>query len=575
MANRKEDTNSEYYKWGTLRRQAQERGEIPEWMTTIGYITFQNKYLYEADHYKAQVERIANTIGAHADRMYGDYKGESWKKHFFDVIWKGWLGPSTPVYMNTGTDRGCSVSCSGGYTPDSIAGFFDTAKEVALLSKNGFGTSAYLGDIRDRGQLFGKDGHADGMVPVATQMARAVEQVRQPGRRGSGAWYDKLGGGDFWEMSSTLKENPDLYNIGWNVTDDFLKRLEKGEKEASDRFARSLKNKLITGKGYYFFPDKANRNAPGPIKDSGITIKNSNLCTEIMLPCDEDYTFTCVLSSMNLAKFDEWVDTDAVFISTVFLDGVAEDFIETSRDIIGLEKAVKFTEDFRALGLGVLGFHTYLQDNMIAIEEFGAISQNARMFKHLDEQTLKASKYMASIAGSPKFCEGHDVRNATRIACAPTMTNALICGSVSNGIEPFYMGAYTFESAAGNLLRINPSLVRLLKDKDKYTDDIIKSIRQNAGSVQHLEELNDEEKLVFRTAFEINQSVLIRLAAQRQKWIDQGQSLNLFYSADEDEMVIARHHKEAFLNENILALYYIRSEKGVPASSGECVMCEG
>jgi len=572
--------DSELYKWGTERREAQKNGDIPKWMTTIGYMTFMEQYLYDCDTYKEQLTRISDTLGAVGDDLYGEYKGESWKKHFFDILWKGWLAPSTPVMMNTGTDKGCSVSCSGGYVPDSVDGFFNHAREVALLSKNGFGTSGYVGDVRTRGKSFAGGGKADGQGPVIDQQARAVEQVRQPGRRGSGAWYTDLMTRDFDDIWNMVWKKPKKYNIGWNVYDKDIENLRKGHKKTNKHLQEAQYLKLVRGKGYYFFPDKANRQAPPAVKASGISIKNSNLCTEIMLPCDENYTFTCVLSSLNLVLFDEWKDTDAVHISTVFLDCVAEDFIRKGKKLVGLEKAVKFTEDFRALGLGVFGFHTYLQNNMISMDpqdvmEYSRLNKlNRDIFKLIDEQSLAASQWMAGIAGEPKWCKGLGYRNSHRTAIAPTMTTSLICYSVSPGVSPFYKNAYTHEGAGPDINRINPALIPHLKRYNKYTHEVRKSIRENGGSIQHLDFFTAHELRVFKTAFEIPQEILVRLSASRQPFICQGQSINLFFSGDEDPVYIAKVHQEAFNNENVLSLYYLYSEKGIAPSTGDCRMCD-
>lgn len=294
-----------------------------------------------------------------------------------------------------------------------------------------------------------------------------------------------------------------------------------------------------------------------------------------MLHSDEDHTFTCVLSSMNLAKYDEWKDTDAVFVATVFLDCVAQEFIELGKQIKGLEKAVRFTERGRALGLGALGFHTYLQQCNIPFESFEAHSLNSLIFKQIRSQADEATRWMAEEFGEPEWTRGYGVRNSHLMAIAPNLSSALICGSVSQGIEPIYKNAYTQGSAAGEMNRINPVLVVKMKERGVFNYDTVDNIIANSGSVQHVEWLDDHEKKVFKTAFEIDQFAIIRLAAGRQRYIDQGQSINLFFPADEKEEVISAVHKEAFLNPWIKSLYYIRSEAGVVGSTGVCEACEG
>lgn len=560
-----------YDKLGAERKEGQAKGTIPEWMTTAGYQLLKQKYL-AGETVHGRYFTIANTAAKHMPTNQ-----EEWRDRFFNLFWKGWLAASTPVLANMGTNKGMPVSCSGGYIDDSIHGFYDTLHETAMLTKNGFGTSGYLGDIRPRGASISIGGTAAGVMPVIEDYVQCMRDVAQGAtRRGAWAGYLPMDHGDFYEVVTYLKNYPDDLNLGWNISDEFVRKLEAGNEDAIDRLAKSLHTKLITGKGYYFFPDKVNRQSPQMYKDLGLDVRASNLCTEINLFSDPDHTFTCVLSSMNLARYDEWKDTDAVFVATVFLDCVAQEFIEQAYDIPGLEKAVRFTEKSRALGLGGLGFHTYLQDNMIAFESFEAHMKNLEIFTHMSNEALRASKWMAEDMGEPEWCKGYGVRNTHRLAVAPNTSSALVCGGVSQGIEPLPGNSYVQPSAAGELTRLNPSFLKFCKDKGVEVDrELIKSINDKLGSVQHLDWLSDHEKMVFRTAYEIDQKAIIRLAAARQPRICQGQSLNLFFDADEDEEYILEVHQEAFTNENIKQLYYMRTMAGVQASKGECVACEG
>lgn len=298
-------------------------------------------------------------------------------------------------------------------------------------------------------------------------------------------------------------------------------------------------------------------------------------CIEINLFSDIDHTFTCVLSSMNLAKYDEWKHTDAVYVSTVFLDCVAQEFIELARGIPGMETAIRFTEKSRALGLGALGFHTYLQQNMIPFESFDAHMKNMEIFKNLKEEALRASQWMAKEWGEPEWCKGYGVRNTHLLALAPNTSSALICQAVSQGIEPIVANSYNQPTSAGEITRLNPVFLKFATDKGMMTEELMKSIDDNEGSVQHVEWMTDHEKLVFKTAYEINQKTIVRLAAARQQFICQGQSLNLFFDADESEEYIMEVHQEAFENPNIKGVYYMRTAAGVKASTGTCVACEG
>lgn len=562
---------SERDKLSQERKKLQEEGLLPEWFTTAGYQLFKSRYQW-ADTPRHQYETIASTLAQHTDDP------EKWKAKFFELLWRGWLSPSTPVLANTGTDRGLPVSCSGGYIPDSIDGFYTARREAALLTKYGFGTSGFLGDIRPRGAAISSGGKASGVLPVLKGFVQDSRDVSQGGvRRGSWAGYLPIDHHDFDEVVTFLEKEPDDVNIGWNISDEFLKRLDSGDKDAQARFAKALKTKLVTGKGYFFFPDKANRKLP---KYYPISVKASNLCSEIVLPSDEDHTFTCVLSSMNVAKYDEWKDTDAIFTATVFLDCVASEFIARARGIRGLENAVRFTERARALGLGVAGFHTYLQSRRWSLDGIDTIYFNQELFEKLDKESLRASEWMGENWGQPEWTDfsltGEKVRNASRIAVAPTKSTALIMGGISEGINPDPAYVYTQATAGGEVSRISPILLEVMKERGVYNKQTVQSILDNFGSVQHVDWLTPEEKKVFRTAFEYDQHVLVRLAAQRARYIDQWQSLNLFFAAGEDPKYIAEVHKEAFKNENILGLYYIYSRAGVQASKdrqGECEVC--
>ena len=554
------------------RKLLQSQGKLPNWVTTLAWQMLKEKYLSEK---YPDLESVYRRVANHAAK-YTDAPAQ-WEEKFFQLFWKGWLAASTPVLSNMGTGFGCPVSCSGGYIPDSVYGFYNSQVEAAVLSKNGFGTSGYLGDIRPRGaKIKGLKGGASGVLPVFkdyVQLARDISQGSQ--RRGAWAGYIAIDHPDFYELVNFISKNPDDANIGWNVSDVFIERLESGDTEAIERYQKALKLKMITGKGYFFFIDRVNRLNPQMYKDKGFDVKASNLCTEITLHSSNDYTFSCVLSSMNASLYDEWKDTDAVFEATVFLDCVNQDLIAIGSKEPGMEKVVKFAEASRALGLGLLGFHTYLQDHMIPFESMDAYYKNIEIFKYLDEETTQASHWMAKEWGEPEWCKGYQVRNTHRIAVAPNLSSALICGSVSQGIEPIYKNAYVQNTSAGKMDRVNPSLLKVMKERDVYTPEVVKDIIKNNGSVQHVDWLNDEEKSVFKTAFEIDQKQIIRLASARQRYIDQAQSINLFFSADETEEYISEVHKLAFTDKWIKSLYYVRSESGVNVSKGECTNCHG
>ena len=561
-----------YDELGEERKQLQEEDKLPNWVTTAAWQMLKENYLSK-DY--PDLKSVYIRVARHASQYTNDPL--YWETKFFELFWKGYLAASTPVLSNMGTGVGCPVSCSGGFIKDSVFSFYGSQQEAAVLSKNGFGTSGYLGSIRPRGaKIAGMKGSASGVLPVFkdfVQMSRDISQGSQ--RRGAWAGYIEIDHGDFFELVNYINKNPDDANIGWNITDAFIARLEAGDKDAIERYQKALKLKMISGKGYFEFIDKVNDQNPKMYKDRNLTVKASNLCSEIQLFSDEDHTFSCVLSSMNASLYDKWKDTDAVFVATVFLDCVNQDLIEIGTKTQGMEKVVRFAKKSRALGLGMLGFHTYLQDHMIAFESMDAYYKNTEIFKHLHDETLRASQWMAKEFGEPFWCKGYGVRNTHRIAIAPNLSSALICGSVSQGIEPIYKNAYVQNTAAGKMDRVNPSLLLIMKEKNIYSEETVKDIISHNGSVQHVDWLNDEEKAVFKTAFEIDQKQIIRLASARQRYIDQAQSINLFFSADEDESYISEVHKMAFLDPYIKSLYYIRSESGVQVNKGECIACHG
>ena len=553
-------------------KQLQEDGKLPAWVTTVAWQMLKENYL--SDKYP-DLKSVYVRVASHAARYTSNQV--LWENKFFDLLWNGYLAASTPVLSNMGTGIGCPVSCSGGVVGDSVYSFYDAQKEAAVLSKNGFGTSGYLGNIRPRGsRIAGIKGAASGVLPVFkdfVQMSRDISQGSQ--RRGAWAGYIEIDHDDFYELVNYISKNPDDANIGWNVSNKFIERLDAGDKDAIERYQKALKLKMISGKGYFEFIDKVNDQNPQMYKDRNLTVKASNLCSEIQLFSDEDHTFSCVLSSMNASLYDEWKDTDAVFDATVFLDCVNQDLIEIGKKTQGMEKVVRFATKSRALGLGMLGFHTYLQENMIPFESMDAYYKNIEIFQHLNNETIRASQWMSKEWGEPLWCKGYGLRNTHRIAIAPNLSSALICGSVSQGIEPIYKNAYVQNTAAGKMDRVNPTLLKLMKEKDIYNDETVKNIINNNGSVQHVDWLDDHEKSVFKTAFEIDQKQIIRLASARQRYIDQAQSINLFFSADEDESYISEVHKLAFKDPYIKSLYYIRSESGVNVSKGECIACHG
>lgn len=554
------------------RKRLQKEGLVPKWYTTGGYQMFKGKYDTPENtrSVRGRFEQIAAAAAKHL-------KGTKWEgeaeARFFEMMWEGWVSLSTPVLANMGTDRALPVSCSGGVIDDSIYGFYNNRLETAVLTKNGFGTSAYIGNIRPRGSKIRTGGKASGVVPVFCGHVQDMREVSQgSSRRGSWAGYIELDHPDVDELIDHIMAEPDDCNVGWNITDDFIRRLDEGDKEAIRRFQRAMKLKMVAGRGYFYFVDKVARQQPPMYEKHGLRSKASNLCSEITLHADDDHTYTCVLSSMNLVHFDTWKEKGTAYWATIFLDCVAEEFIQRAKTIKSLEKAVRSTVKGRALGLGQAGLHTMLQQKMIAFESFEAQLLSTSIAKHIKEEAVRASKEMAVELGEPEWCKGYGVRNTHLLAIAPTKSTALLMGGISEGINPDPAMVYTQKSAAGSIERINPTLLKIMKERGVYTKKVVREIGERFGSVQHVDWLSEDEKKVFKTAFEINQMTVVKLASLRQRFVDQSQSLNLFFAADEDPAWIAKVHAEAFHDPYIKSLYYIYTQAGVMASKE--VVCE-
>lgn len=558
-------TNKNWEALSTERKALQAEGTVPAFMTTAGYSMFRSKYTVAGQTIRQRYQTIASTAGALADEMYPRADATSWSDHFFTAIWNGWLSPSTPILANLGTDRGLPVSCEGSYVEDSVWGFYESLKEAAILSQNGFGTSAYLGDIRPRGARFSDNGKANGVVPVFCNFVEMTNQISQGAtRRGSWAGYLPVDHPDFYELADLIFREPANKNVGWIFTQDFIDRMLAGDQDALERYQRVLKIRVVLGKGYIWKVDTVNALQTESYRANGLQNKASNLCSEITLFSDEEHSYTCVLSSLNLSTYDEWKDHDTAYVATVFLDAVAEAFLRKARTIRGLERAVRYTEKARSLGLGVLGYHDYLQRRGLPFESDKAAALNRDIFEHISTRANAASEWMGQVAGIPEWCVGR--RNSHLMAIAPTMSTAVIVGGTSQGIEPYVANVWNQTTSAGEMPRANGNLVELMKDRGVYDQIHIDDIIDNGGSVQHVDWLDDHEKEVFRTGYEIDQEILIERAAERQVFIDQSQSLNLFFPADASPQYISRIHKLALLDPRLKSLYYLRSRAGIQAS---------
>ena len=572
------------------RKELQKQGLAPNWLTTQGYQLLATKYLNEGSKSPAdQYRRIAKTLAQYVGDNYPEWwneieywKGKSWEDAFYSILWDGYLSPSTPVLSNTGTNLGQSVSCSGTYVGDSVYDFYESRLQNALLSKEGFGTSTYLGDIRPRGSVM-KGGEASGAQPVAEMFVDDSKKISQgSARRGATAWYYPIDGGDFNELVHYLETDTDGNNGGWCLTDAFKERLESGDKDAINRWGQMLTCKTSVGSGYQFFVDKAKRQRPHAYINNNLDVKASQLCTEITLFSDQQHTYTCVLGSENLRL---WFSRPPMlsFISAVFLDCVCEDFIQKGSDLKGIEKAIRFTKKGRALGLGTMAFHTLLLDSKIIYGSLESKLLNHEIYSTIEDEATQASKWLASLFGEPKWCKGTGMRNTHLTAIAPTKSTALILGGVSEGINPQPAFVFTQPTPAGEVVRIDPSFLELLKEKGLYVNEddletkkLLSDISGHKGSIQHRPEFTADEKAVFRTAFEINMYDHIDLVDYRQKFVCQAQSCNLFI-ANATGKDISKIYFYAYAKPNIVSLYYhtgLRDASIKTSFEPVCSVCE-
>lgn len=576
--------------FGKERKELQKQGLAPNWLTTQGYQLLATKYLNEGSKSPAdQYRRIAKTLAQYVGDNYPEWwneieywKGKSWEDAFYSILWDGYLSPSTPVLSNTGTNLGQSVSCSGTYVGDSVYDFYESRLQNALLSKEGFGTSTYLGDIRPRGSAM-KGGEASGAQPVAEMFVDDSKKISQGStRRGATAWYYPIDGGDFNELVHYLETDTDGNNGGWCLTDAFKERLESGDKDAIKRWGQMLTCKTSVGSGYQFFVDKAKRQRPQAYINNNLDVKASQLCTEITLFSDQQHTYTCVLGSENLRL---WYSRPPMlsFVNTIFLDCVCEDFIQKAKDLKGIEKAIRFTEKGRALGLGSMAFHTLLLDNKIVYGSMESKLLNHEIYATVQDEATQASQWLATVFGEPEWCKGTGMRNTHLTAIAPNKSTALILGGVSEGINPQPAFVFTQSTPSGEVVRIDPSFLELLKEKGLYVNEddletkkLLSDISGHKGSIQHRPEFTADEKAVFRTAFEINMYDHIDLVDYRQKFVCQAQSCNLFI-ANATGKDISKIYFYAYAKPNIVSLYYhtgLRDASIKTSFEPVCSVCE-
>lgn len=557
------------------------QNEAPEWMTEEGYQTLSKGYLLPGETPKSMYNRVSL-----AAAKYYSNSNENWKDKFFEAMWNNWLGLASPVCSNMGTDRGLPISCNSLHVGDSIDSIFDKNHELAILSKNGAGVGIYMGDIRGRGAPIKGNGVSEGIVPWAKVYDTTTMSVNQGAtRRGASAVYLPIEHLDVEEFINIRRPVGDMnrrclnLHHGVCIDDKFMQKLEAKDPDAKKRWTEILKARFETGEPYLFFTDNVNNQNPDCYNKLELKVSTSNICNEIYLYTDPDHTFVCCLSSLNLLRWEEWKNTDLIRTAIYFLDAVMEEYIQKAQSVRGFESAVRFAKKSRALGLGVLGWHSLLQAKRIPFDSFDAMMLNAQIFKNIREKSDAATLELGKMYGEPEWCAGSGRRNSHTLAIAPTVSNALISGGVSQGIEPIISNVYAQKSAKGTFIRKNPELKKLLEEKGKDTIEVWNQINSDMGSVTNLNFLTIEEKEVFLTAKEINQFAIINQAAQRQKWIDQGQSVNLFFGTNSDPKYIHEVHMEAW-RKGMKGLYYCRTESVLKADSvfrskDECKACEG
>ncbi|MFA5556252.1 MAG: ribonucleoside-diphosphate reductase subunit alpha [Flavobacteriaceae bacterium] len=531
-------------------------------------------YLLKGESVKGAIDRIATAASKQLFRP-------ELKEKFIEIIENGWMSLSSPIWANMGTERGLPISCFNVHVPDYIEGITHKLGEVIMQTKIGGGTSGYFGELRGRGTAVTDNGQSSGAVSFMKLFDTAMDTISQGGvRRGAFAAYLDIDHPDIEEFLQIKDIGSPLQNLffGVCVPDYWMQEMIDGDMEKRRLWAKVLESRQQKGMPYILFSDNVNRNKPQVYKDHNMCINASNLCSEIMLPSNFDESFICCLSSMNLELYDQWKNTDAVQTAIFFLDAVLQEFINKTEGNYYLKSANIFAKRHRAIGLGVMGWHSYLQKNMIPFEGFEAKQLTSKIFKHIRSEADIASEKLAEIFGEPELLKGYGIRNTTVMAIAPTTSSSAILGQASPGIEPFSSNYFKAGLSKGNFIRKNKYLKALLEEKEIDNEETWRSIMLNQGSVQHIDELTEQEKMVFKTFKEISQLEIIQQAAVRQKYIDQSQSLNINIPANLPVKDVNKLLIEAW-KLGVKTLYYQRSQsvskETVVQNLVQCVSCEG
>ena len=562
--------------------------DYPTWGNNDVYKkTISGGYLFDGETPREAYQRVAKTV---ARRLYKPEMAEV----FFNYIWNGWLCLASPVLSNTGTDRGLPISCFGIYVADSIQDIGQKNLEMMLLAKHGGGVGIGVNQIRPAGATITGNGTSDGVVPFCKIYDSTILATNQGSvRRGAASVNINIEHDDFEEWLEIIEPKGDVNRQSLNlhqcavVGDKFMRRLEQGDANARTRWSKLLRKRKATGEQYIMFKGNVNKANPAAYKGNGLKVHMTNICSEITLHTDENHSFVCCLSSLNLAKYDEWKGTNLIHDATWFLDGVMEEFIQRAKGLRGFENAVRSATKGRALWLGVLGWHTYLQEKGIPFEGLLAQFETRKIFSQIKIESERASMALAEIYGEPLWCVGTGMRNTHLRAIAPTVSNSKLGGNVSPGIEPWAANVFTEQSAKGTFIRKNPTLVKLLKKHKLNTSETWNKILEDGGSIQGIDALDNTTmghdipvKEVFKTFKEINQLELIAQAGLRQQYIDQSVSLNLAFPSEATPKWLNKVHFDAW-KKGVKTLYYTRTESVLrgdiaqQAMSEDCLACDG
>ncbi|WP_027125017.1 ribonucleoside-diphosphate reductase subunit alpha [Gelidibacter mesophilus] len=581
-------TNSETDNLVNARKEALQKTEETksqgfEWLNEHSRNFLASGYLTPGITAEERIREIADR----AEQILG-IPGYSDK--FYGYMSEGFFSLASPVWSNFGKKRGLPISCFGSHIGDDMGNILYTQSEVGMMSKLGGGTSGYFGKIRHRGAEVKNNGQASGAVHIMQLFESMVDVVSQGSvRRGRFSPYLPVEHPDIMEFLEIGTEGNPIQELthGVTVTNQWMEEMIAGDEAKRSIWAKVLQRRGEMGYPYIFFKDNANNGAADVYKDKELPIYASNLCTEIMLPSNDDWSFVCVLSSVNLLHYDKWKNTDAVETMVYFLDAVITEFVEKLEDyrdsesredrqtFLFMERAYNFAKDNRALGLGVLGWHSLLQSKMLPLNSQKAYNLNSEIFKTIQEKSYKASEELAGLFGEPEVLKGYGRRNATLNAIAPTTSSAFILGQVSQGIEPIWSNVYVKDIAKIKTTIKNSYLEELLETKGQNTADVWRDIRNNDGSVQHLDFLSENEKEVFKTYSEIDQLDLIYQAANRQNHIDQGQSVNIIVHPEMPVKEINKIHVTAW-KLGLKSLYYQHSMNAAQkfAQKKDCASCE-